>query len=348
MAIGKATGRLSLGATSLTLVCVVALGGCQTGNDDHAKHGSSSRPTSGNQGATSKSIQSRIVTIHPPLRVDVLSLGRVGNQGLKLRLRFTNTGSDRLELYNLFPATQPGENVGESMDNLGGITLIDGNNLRQYFPRLSTDGKCLCTGYPGSFIDGHTVFDSTIIYPAAPANVQNVDIAAQRMPPFSAIPIAGSAPKYPGDPDLATSAMRPPLVTPLISTGDDLGGGKSVDDRGDSVGLRLSSDVLFEYNKATLTSRANAILQDAANRLDRASATTVTIDGYTDTTGNDSVNIPLSQQRAEAVKSALQRLVTRQGITYQTAGHGSQNPVASNDTPQGRQANRRVTVTYKK
>jgi outer membrane protein OmpA-like peptidoglycan-associated protein len=349
MAIGKAKGRLSLGVTSL--VCAATLSGCGTGNGDQAKHGASPRPTSGGQSnggqrPASSPIQTRVLTIHPPLRVDVLSLGRVGGQGLKLRLRFTNTSGDRLELFNLFHATQPGES--DEMDSLGGITLVDGTNLKQYYPRLSTDGKCLCTNYPGAFVDGGTVFESTILYPAPPANVQKIDIAAQRMPPFTDIPIAGSAAKYPGDPDLATSAMRPPLVTSLVSTSDDLGGSKSIDDGGSSVGIRLSSDVLFKFNKATLTTRANAILKDVASRLDQASATTVTIDGYTDTTGNDGINIPLSKKRAESVKSALQQLVTRPGITYQTAGHGSQNPVASNDTAQGRQSNRRVTVSYRK
>lgn len=352
MAIGKVTGRLSLRGTSLTLICAVTLSGCVMGNDKQPKHGASSGLASASQKPTqrsaSASLQTRVLTIQPPLRVDVLSLGRVSNEGLKLRLRFTNTGSDRLELQQLFSATQPGESANDQLDSLGGITLIDGNNLKQYYPRLSTDGTCLCTNYPGSFIDGHTVFDSTILYPVPPANVQKIDIAAQRMPPFIDIPIAGSAPTYPGDPDLATSAMKPALVTSLISTSDDLDGSKSTDDRGDNVGLRLSADVLFEWNKATLASRANAILKDTASRLDQASATTVTIDGYTDSTGNDSINTPLSKRRAEAVKSALQRLVTRPGITYVTAGHGSKDPVASNDTAQGRRTNRRVTVSYKK
>jgi hypothetical protein len=48
------------------------------------------------------------------------------------------------------------------------------------------------------------------------------------------------------------------------------------------------------------------------------------------------------------VQTAFKGLVTRQGITYQSAGHGSQNPIAKNDDEAGRKRNRRVTITFAK
>lgn len=329
---------------------MVALSGCVTGSKPNG--GSSTEPSSsGSKGPSSsapqvKPIQTRVVTIEPPLRVDVLSLGRAANNSVKLRLRLTNTGTESANIFNLFPATQPGES--DSLESLGGITLIDGTNLKQYYPRLASDGKCVCTNWPGTSLDGGKSFDSTILFPAPPQNVRSVDIAAQRMPPFAGIPISGSAPNYSGDPNPSTAALKPPLVTPLISTSDDLNGSKSIDDQGKSQDIRLSSDVLFKLNKADLSDKANAILKDVASRLDKASATTVKIDGYTDTSGNDAINNPLSRRRAESVKSALQKMVTRSGITYETAGHGSKDPVASNDNAEGRKMNRRVTVSFNK
>lgn len=344
--------RWALRSSALTLVGVMTLSGCVAGSKPGTD--SSAKPSSDNSQGTkpgssvppAKSIQTRVLTIDPPLRVDVLSLGRAAGNSVKLRLRFTNTGTDVVNLYNLFTATQPGES--DSMESLGGMTLIDGVNLKQYYPRLTSDGKCVCSNWPGTRLDGGKSFDSTILYPAPPQNVRSVDISAQRMPPFTGISIAGSSPNYPGDTDPSTAALRPPFITPLISTSDDLNGGKSIDDQGKSQDIRLSSDVLFKLNKADLSSKANAILKDVASRLDKASATTVKIDGYTDTSGNDAINNPLSRRRAESVKNALQKLVTRSGITYQTAGHGSQDPVASNDSEQGRKMNRRVTVSFEK
>lgn len=342
--------RWVLRSSALALVGTIVLGGCVAGNkpDD----GSSSKPSSTDNGAPSSSapqakpIQTRVLTVEPPLQVDVLSLGRVGGNNLKLRVRVSNLGTDRAELYGLFRSFQPGDS--DEGDSLGGMTLVDGTNLKQYYPRLTTAGKCICTNYPGSFLDGGKTFDSTILFPAPPQNVQKIDVAGERMPPFTDIPISGSAPNYPGDPNPETAAMKPPLVTSLISTSDDLNGSKSIDDQGNSQAIRLSSDVLFKLNKADLSDKANAILKDVASRLDTASATTVKIDGYTDASGNDSINNPLSERRAASVKSALQKLVTRSGITYETAGHGSKDPVASNDNAEGRKMNRRVTVTFKK
>lgn len=73
------------------------------------------------------------------------------------------------------------------------------------------------------------------------------------------------------------------------------------------------------------------------------------MDGYTDSMGSPSVNQPLSQQRAEAVKAALAAAVP--GLSGTAAGHGANDPVAPNalggkDTPAGRAENRRVTVTF--
>lgn len=341
--------RWVLRSSALALVGMVALSGCVSGSkpDDSSSGTPSSNSSKSNAPSPQvKPIQTHYVTDEQPARVDVLSLGHVGNSSLKLRIRISNIGTDQLKLLGLFGSHQPGDT--DNGNSLGGLTLVDGTNLKQYYPRLTTEGKCLCTNYPGSFLDAGKSFDSTIVFPAPPANISKIDVAGPIMEPFTDIPISGNAPNYPGDPNPDTAALKPPLITSLVSTSDDLNGSKSIDDQGNSQDIRLSSDVLFKLNKADLSDKANGILKDVASRLDKASATTVKIDGYTDTSGNDSINNPLSERRAESVKSALQKLVTRSGITYETAGHGSKDPVASNDTEKGRKMNRRVTVTFNK
>jgi len=67
------------------------------------------------------------------------------------------------------------------------------------------------------------------------------------------------------------------------------------------------------------------------------------VEGYTDSTGTDEINLPLSRDRAESVAAFLRQ----QGLAakrIQTQGYGSQFPVASNTTTEGRTENRRVEV----
>ena len=78
------------------------------------------------------------------------------------------------------------------------------------------------------------------------------------------------------------------------------------------------------------------------------SALALQVDGYTDNTGSDTVNIPLSQKRAEAVKRYFQRAAPQSFPDTRFAGvigHGSQSPIASNDTANGKALNRRVEIS---
>ena len=70
----------------------------------------------------------------------------------------------------------------------------------------------------------------------------------------------------------------------------------------------------------------------------------VDIQGYTDSTGNDGINIPLSQQRAEAVSNYLKSCGVSSAQIEKVQGYGSANPVADNSTAAGQAQNRRVEV----
>ena len=64
--------------------------------------------------------------------------------------------------------------------------------------------------------------------------------------------------------------------------------------------------------------------------------------GYTDNTGNDAINVPLSGNRAKSVADLVSQGVAGNTVTSQ--GFGSADPIASNDTPDGRAQNRRVEI----
>jgi peptidoglycan-binding protein ArfA len=84
-------------------------------------------------------------------------------------------------------------------------------------------------------------------------------------------------------------------------------------------------------------------LDQVADKLKACPGVSVTVNGYTDNTGNDAVNIPLSTSRADAVADYLvARGVTRDHLTAK--GLGAADPVADNGSPDGQAKNRRVEI----
>ena len=97
----------------------------------------------------------------------------------------------------------------------------------------------------------------------------------------------------------------------------------------------------FETGSATLTPQGRAILDQMASVLVKMTTKTVEIIGHTDNAGNRQSNIALSQARADAVKGYL----VAKGITptqLTTTGVGPDQPIAPNDTNDGRARNRRI------
>lgn len=104
-------------------------------------------------------------------------------------------------------------------------------------------------------------------------------------------------------------------------------------------------DVLFDTGQATLKSGANGTLDRLAAALRDKSGRKVTIEGHTDNVGSDASNQGLSERRAQAVQLGLtERGVARSQIT--TIGKGENFPIASNDSVDGRQSNRRVELIF--
>lgn len=104
-------------------------------------------------------------------------------------------------------------------------------------------------------------------------------------------------------------------------------------------------DVLFNTNMAELKPDGIRKLQKLAGFLKQYPTYKVLVEGYTDSTGSHSINQALSNQRADAVRTAL----IGQGIDggrISTRGYGEAFPVASNDTAANRQMNRRVEMIF--
>jgi outer membrane protein OmpA-like peptidoglycan-associated protein len=118
--------------------------------------------------------------------------------------------------------------------------------------------------------------------------------------------------------------------------------GAQVERVGEGIKLVLGENaVRFNTDKSTLTSAAKANLDKLVPVFNQYPDTNIQIFGYTDSTGTVEHNLTLSQQRAASVKSYL----NGKGISnsrFTTTGMGIADPIASNDTAEGRSQNRRV------
>ena len=109
-----------------------------------------------------------------------------------------------------------------------------------------------------------------------------------------------------------------------------------------SLLITLDSGILFDVDKYDVRPEAERALASLATVLKEADVKAFEIDGHTDSDARDEYNQALSEKRANAVKDFL----ASQGLTSEITiiGYGESRPVASNDTPEGKQKNRRVEI----
>jgi len=122
------------------------------------------------------------------------------------------------------------------------------------------------------------------------------------------------------------------------------GTGVSVTRNGNNIILNMPGNVTFQTNSADINSSFYPVLNSVAIVLKEFDKTIVDVAGHADSTGPDDKNMELSQRRAGSVSSYM----VAQGINAQrliTTGYGEMRPIASNDTAEGRQQNRRVEIT---
>jgi outer membrane protein OmpA-like peptidoglycan-associated protein len=126
----------------------------------------------------------------------------------------------------------------------------------------------------------------------------------------------------------------------------------STEESSKEVKVTLAADVLFHFDRASLTPRARTRIAEAAARIRQGTPSTVAVVGHTDSKGSDAYNDRLSLRRARSVARALRAALGASAPELATDGRGEREPVAANtkqdgsDNPRGRARNRRVTVTF--
>ena len=109
-----------------------------------------------------------------------------------------------------------------------------------------------------------------------------------------------------------------------------------------SLLITSDSGILFDVDKYDVRPEDKEVLKNLATVLKEMNVKNFEIDGYTDSDGSDEHNQVLSEKRANSVKNFL----VSQGVNAEitTKGYGESKPVASNDTAEGKQKNRRVEI----
>ncbi|PZT88426.1 MAG: OmpA family protein [Citromicrobium sp.] len=114
--------------------------------------------------------------------------------------------------------------------------------------------------------------------------------------------------------------------------------------------VALPGDVLFDFDKADIRPSARPILAKLAQLIESEKPGSISIEGHTDSKGDESYNDRLSLARARAVRDFLKDVHQVPGDTMKATGLGEDRPTAPNANPdgsddeQGRQQNRRVEI----
>lgn len=239
------------------------------------------------------------------------------------------------------------------------VRVIDPKGLLLYQPLYGTKG-CLCSKVFDFSRESGRLSLAWAVLPELPADVQTVsvligfgiaeDVPIEQgplTPTIAASPLllGQGWPVLPTAADITQVGNQQPFVRTLVRRTADRKQTVTTSETAGTVDEALSADVLFAVGSSTLSPAARGTLQQVAVRLKARAAGPVAVVGHTDTTGSGPANQTLSEARARAVRNALQAAVGA-GVIFTASGAGETQPVADESTPEGRQANRRVTVTY--
>ena len=294
------------------------------GADEQPGSASGSSGASSTLSPSSTSVASRI----PKISLAGLSISRVGNNitlsgdlpddSAKAALMKALNGSLPAAV-NIVDQTHLDPNVKALDFSNAAAVFKDGASMTDF--NLTVDGDTVAlSGTAASQDQKNAVMqDATRTW----SNLNVVDKLVVNAP----VPPAGS----PGAPP-PPSPPAPPPPAPSACT-----------DLQSAINAVTGGPIAFGNDGFSLTPDDEPILTQVADKLKACSTAHATINGYTDNSGTEAINIPLSTQRAGTVADFLVgHGVARDQLTVN--GLGSMNPVASNDTTEGRAKNRRVEI----
>jgi outer membrane protein OmpA-like peptidoglycan-associated protein len=119
--------------------------------------------------------------------------------------------------------------------------------------------------------------------------------------------------------------------------------GAKIERVGEGIKITFASGILFAVNSSDLQPAAQENIGKLAAILNKYPDTNILVEGHTDSTGSDEYNKSLSDRRAASVANYAKSMNVK-GERFTTVGYGESQPLMSNSTAEGRQANRRVEI----
>jgi OOP family OmpA-OmpF porin len=110
--------------------------------------------------------------------------------------------------------------------------------------------------------------------------------------------------------------------------------------------VTISLDIQFDTDKSDIKPQYNGRLKEVADFMIKYPATTAVIEGHTDSVGSEAYNQKLSQRRADSARDYLIKNLSVSANRLTAKGFGEGQPVASNDTEEGRSKNRRIQAVF--
>ena len=122
------------------------------------------------------------------------------------------------------------------------------------------------------------------------------------------------------------------------------GTGVSVTRDGDNIILNMPGNITFGFDRDNVRPEFHDVLHSVSLVLQEYDQTGIEVAGHTDSVGREEYNMDLSERRARSVAQVLMQNDI-QSVRIHTIGFGPHQPIASNETEQGRAQNRRVELT---
>jgi outer membrane protein OmpA-like peptidoglycan-associated protein len=119
--------------------------------------------------------------------------------------------------------------------------------------------------------------------------------------------------------------------------------GARVERVGEGIKITFSSGIMFDVDRAALKDQYMGELNNLSTILNKYEDTNILLEGHTDSTGSEEYNLDLSKKRAQSVANYLATQKVNP-TRFTTMGYGESQPIASNETAEGRAQNRRVEV----
>ena len=347
-----------------TLLAVVLAGGTVTActeQDDSATDGTGGASDGGGEAADPGAVvaESSFFLRHTEVAVRLHPIVRSGEH-LVLTVDLTAEGdAAEFEDQYVVGGTLTGEATSAWSDGWGsasggdtrdflGVRLVDLAGDQVASTAVDAEGKTVgVRADNGETTDSGTqALAGTVQIAFADPGTDALAVYLPKLPLVTDVPvIEADVPAVEGaEEQLDLSAIEEAPLEPMLLMSQDLAEPLRETREVGTTTVAISSDVLFDSSSSELDEAAKSALDEAARRIESHEPGPVTVIGHTDSVDSDASNLTLSKERAAAVATALEKRLDTSDYELSTDGKGEAEPIASNDTEDGKALNRRVEI----